>query len=102
MVFPKCTGADHELRNRYLLIHSDQIFQSAKNAQGVSENASKCKNCTLEELAVLNILKSDPSMTQKALAERIGKSERTVKTITVSLQKKGMLERMNGKWIVLS
>ncbi|MBD5457541.1 MAG: winged helix-turn-helix domain-containing protein [Lachnospiraceae bacterium] len=57
-------------------------------------------------MAVLNILKSNPSMTQKTLAERIGKSERTVKTITISLQKKGMLERMNGKrngkWIVLS
>lgn len=44
-------------------------------------------------------------MTQKDLAVHIGKSERTVKRITVSLQQKGIMERengkRNGKWVIL-
>ena len=35
--------------------------------------------------------------TQKQVAEQIGKSERTVKSITVRLQQRGLLRRANGK-----
>lgn len=93
-------GANHELKNRYLLV----------NGCWNKENLNvKCRNCTLEctleELAVWNLLRENPSMTQKELAARIGKSERTVKKITVSLQKKGIMERANGKrngkWVLL-
>ena len=38
-----------------------------------------------------------PTATQKEIAAKIGKSERTVKTITVNLQEKGILQRVNGK-----
>ena len=41
----------------------------------------KCKNCTLEEVAVLRIMHENPSATQKEIATAIGKSERTVKTL---------------------
>ena len=58
---------------------------------------SKCKNCTLEELAVLRILQQTPSATQKQIAAAIGKSERTVKTLTVNLTNKGIISRRNGK-----
>jgi DNA-binding Lrp family transcriptional regulator len=65
----------------------------------------KCKNCTLEEFAILQILKNDPSVTQNELAKAIGKSERTIKARTVEMQKKGLLQRENGKrngrWEVL-
>lgn len=33
-------------------------------------------------------MKKNPFATQKEIAEQIGKSERTIKTITVTLQKK--------------
>ncbi len=43
-------------------------------------------------------------MTQKELAKSLNVSERTVKTRTVDLQKKKLLERQNGKrngkWVV--
>lgn len=85
--------AKNPLKNRYL--HID--FASAQSA---TDN-SKCKNCTLnctlEELSVLRIMKEQPAITQRALAERIGKSPRTVKTLTVELQEKGLLTRENGK-----
>ena len=88
---------NNELKNRNMLVHEsdEQDFQSA------STNAPKCKictlNCTLEEIAVINFLKERPKATQKEIALHIGKSERTVKNITISLTEKGIIERKNGK-----
>lgn len=90
---------NNELKNRYL--HID--FQSA------NENISKCQNgslsCTLEELAILKVLKDNPTITQKALALAVNTSERTIKRRTVEMQEKGLIERVNGKrngqWKVL-
>lgn len=61
------------------------------------ENESCTLDCTLDELLVLNILKQNPKMTQKQLAQEIRKSERTVKTITISLEEKKRIERIGGK-----
>jgi len=92
-------GKNNDLKNRYL--HID--FQSG--IQSATTNIPKCKNCTLDELAILNAIADNPSITQKALAEKIGKSERTIKTKTVEMQEKGLIQRVggkrNGKWIVL-
>lgn len=94
-------NAGHELKNRYL--HIDFKDQSA--VQSVNNNNSKCKNCTLEELAIMNELIKKPEITQKELASIIGKSERTIKTRTVEMQEKGLICRengkRNGKWKVL-
>ena len=68
--------------------------QSAKLSDELSP---KCKNCTLEEVAVLRMMHENPSATQKEIATAIGKSERTVKTITVALQEKLIVKRVNGK-----
>ncbi|MBQ8921468.1 MAG: Fic family protein [Oscillospiraceae bacterium] len=97
------TGAQHDLKNRYLHIDYSESSQSA--IQSANSEISKCKNCTLEELAILREISNNPSITQKALAAAIGKSERTVKSRTVDLQAKGFLRRKNGKrngqWEVL-
>lgn len=89
-------GGTYELKNRFC-----HILWSETDSQSANNNDSKCKictlNCTLEETAVLNFLKTTPKATQKQIAEAIGKSERTVKNITVSLQEKGKLARENGK-----
>ena len=54
---------------------------------------------------MLRVIAANPTITQKALAAAIGKSERTIKTRTVALQEKGCLRRANGKrsgrWEVL-
>lgn len=65
--------------------------------QSANSDVSKCNNCTLDELAVLNAIAENPAITQKALAEKIGKSERTIKTKTVEMQEKGLIERVNGR-----
>lgn len=62
-------------------------------------------NCPLDELAILKLIMENPNVTQKEIANRIGKSERTVKNKVASLKKKGYIQRLNGKrngkWEVL-
>ena len=62
---------------------------------------SKCQNGTLklslEELAIINVLKNNPTATQKRIAEETGKSERIIKRRTVEMQVKGLISRENGK-----
>ena len=99
-------GEEHSFRNRELHIDwkkaeiSDYV-QSAKDMVQSANFAlnlpSKCKNCTLEEIAILRVVLSNPTATQKQMAAEIGKSERTVKSITVTLQEKGILQRVGGK-----
>ena len=63
----------------------------------------KCKNCTLEEIAVLRIIQQEPSAKQTFIAKEIKKSERTVKTITARLTEKGIIKRSKGKgsdWVM--
>lgn len=92
-------GEENELRNRDLLI------TSAQSAKGP---VSKCQNdtlkCTLEELAVINILKANAKAKQEDIAVQIGKSLRTVKRIMASLSEKGVITREKGKrngvWVV--
>lgn len=84
-------GKNNELKNRYL--HID--FQSATN------DISKCQidtlKCTLEELAIIHAIAENPSITQKALAEKVNSTERTIKRRTVEMQDKGFIQRVNGK-----
>lgn len=76
-------------------------IRSANFAQGLPP---KCKNYTLEEIAVLRVIQQDPSAQQKFVAKEIGKSERTVKTITARLTELGIIKRSKGKgsdWVII-
>ena len=77
---------------------------SSKSASEMVQSANptlplppKCNFCTLEEIAVLRVIQQEPAATQKYIAAEIGKSERTVKSITVRLTEQGILVRKNGK-----
>ena len=94
----------YELKNRYMHIdYAESNFQSAKSEM------PKCRfdtlNCTLEELAVLDLIKKNPSVKQTELAEQIGKSVRSIKRIIDSLKEKQYIRRVDGKrygkWEVL-
>ena len=90
----------NELKNRNLQI--DEIEKDAiQSAKQTDMDIPKCKNCTLdctlEEIAVLNYLKEKPNATQKEIAQHIGKSERTVKSMTINLSERGIIERKNGR-----
>ena len=94
-------GYQNELKNRF--IHVDYKEQSAKVPSSKSQNGTM--KMTLEEMAIIKVLQSEPSATQKRLAELTGKSERTIKRRTVEMQEKGLIRRENGKrngrWEVL-
>lgn len=96
-------GENNALRNREM--HLDWGKQREEQAPKVQVQSAdlplslppKCKSCTLEEVAVLRVIQSNPTATQKMIAQEIGKSERTVKNLTVRLSEKGIIERRNGK-----
>lgn len=97
----------NELKNRTILVQasSAQDVQSASTSSAATSKCNICTlNCTLEEISVLNFLREQPKATQKEIAAHIGKSERTIKTITVNLTEKGIIERKNGKrngfWVI--
>ena len=91
----------HDLKNRYMHIDFD--------GQSANKSVSKCQNGTLkislEEVAIINALKTNPALTQKQISELVGKSERTIKRCTVEMQEKGLIARengkRNGKWKIL-
>ena len=89
------TGSKHELKNRFA--HIDYT-------QEEKQNEVKASNQTLEEQAIINILKENPTTTQEEIATKINKSLRTVKSYMAEMQNKGLIERKNskknGEWVV--
>ncbi len=92
-------GENNLLKNRDM-----HISGSLSCPKCQTENKNGTLDVTLDEMQVLNLLKKDGKLTQKKIGELIGKSDRTVKRITASLEKKKYIERINGKrfgyWIV--
>lgn len=78
-------GTEYELKNRYM--HVDYVDD---NSQSVTPKAPKSQfdtlECTLEELAFLELIYKNPSIKQKDLVAETGKSLSTVKRIMESLQ----------------
>lgn len=95
----------YELKNRYM--HIDYVDES--NFQSISPKVPKYQfdtlDCTLEELAVLELVAKNPTIKQQELVEVTGKSIATIKRIMKSLQDKNYIRRESGKrygkWEVL-
>ena len=98
-------GTNHELKNRYM--HVD--FVNENTSKSINSKVSKCQfdtlDCSLEELAVLELVAKNPTMKQQELVEATGKSIATIKRIMKSLQDKNYIRRASGKrygkWEVL-
>lgn len=90
-------NTDHELKNRFM--HID--FVPDDNFQSANFETPKCQfgtlNCTLEELALLELLAKEPCAKQQELADASGKSLRTIKRLMKSLQDKNYIRRKSGK-----
>ena len=71
------------------------------NIEAISSNIN---SLSLEEQAILNIIKNNPSVKQEEIATLINKSLRTIKNYMAEMQEKGLIERKNGKrdgeWII--
>lgn len=87
----------YELKNRYM--HID--YAGERTSQSISPKALKYQfdtlDCTLEELAVLELVAKNPTMKQQELVEVTGKSIATIKRIMKSLQDKNYIRRESGK-----
>ena len=89
------TNSKYELKNRFVHISSNDV----ENKTNINKNS-----LTMEEQAIINIIKSNPFATQEEIASKINKSVRTVKNYMLDMQHKNLIERKNGKrngeWIV--
>ena len=87
----------YELKNRYM--HIDYVDEST--SQSISSKVPKYQfdtlDCTLEELAVLELVAKNPTIKQQELVEVTGKSIATIKRIMKSLQDKNYIRRESGK-----
>lgn len=94
----------YELKNRYM-----HIDYAESDSQSINPKVPKYQfdtlDCTLEELAVLELVVKNPTIKQQELAEATGKSIATIKRIMKSLQDKNYIRRESGKrygkWEVL-
>lgn len=88
---------NYELKNRYM--HID--YADGSNLQSVNSKVSKSQfdtlDCTLEEVAILELIAKNPNLKQQELVEATGKSLSTVKRIMKSLQDKNYIRRESGK-----
>ena len=79
-------GTEHELKNRYM--HIDYVEES--HPQSINFKVPKYQfdtlACSLEELAVLELVAQNPAIKQQELVTATGKSIATVKRIMKSLQ----------------
>ncbi len=82
------SNTNYDLKNRYT--HIDYV-------QDTLNKALKNKDYTLEEQAILNLIKENSFIKQEEIAHIIGKSIRTVKTKMTEMQEKGIITRKNGK-----
>lgn len=93
--FNLLSDTKYELKNRY--IHIDY-----KQEENVVKSNTKY---TLEEQAIINIIKDNENVKQEEIAKLTGKSVRTIKSIMSEMQDKDIINRIggkkNGKWIVL-
>lgn len=87
----------YELKNRYTHIDYSQKNDNIKLEKG---------KYSIEEQAIIKILKENPSITQEEIAIRINKSLRTTKTYMIEMQRRGLIERKNskktGEWSVIN
>lgn len=98
-------GTNQELKNRFM--HMDYVAEN--DSQSIKTEFLKYQfdtlDCTLEELAILELLAKNPSIKQQELVEATGKSIATVKRLMKSLQEKNYIHRESGKrygkWEVL-
>lgn len=96
---------NYELKNRFIHVDYVDSVYSQSSISKVSKSQFNTLECTLEELAVLELISNNPSIKQSELVQNTGKSLSTIKRITESLQKKEYIRRVNGKrygkWEVL-
>ena len=95
-------GMNYELKNRKLHLDWQEDAPKCQNeVQSAKDVAPKCQNDTLElsmeELALIKVIKNNPAITQAELVGITGQSLRTIKRLMAAMQAKGCIARQGGK-----
>ena len=94
-----------ELFLRNLLLGEDNILSNREMHINYKEVNSSTEETVTREQIILEILEKQPKITLQEIADKIGKSLRTVKMSIKVLQESGKIERVGGKkegsWKVL-
>jgi len=88
-------------------MHVDYVAEN--DSQSIISKVPKSQfdtlDCTLEELAILEMVANNPTIKQQELADTTEKSVATIKRVMKSLQDKNYIRRESGKrygkWEVL-
>ena len=98
-------NTDYELKNRYMHVDYMAEDDSQSLISKVPKSHFDTLECTLNEIAILELISKNPSIKQKELADITGKSLVTIKRLMKSLQDKNYIRRESGKrygkWEVL-
>lgn len=86
---------NYELKNRTM--HVDYREEDVSTFQSSSKVHAETLECTLDELAILNLIKEEPTLTQQEIHAKLGKSLSFIKRATLSLREKGLITRVGGK-----
>ena len=108
-----CKEAGAELPRYEVLGNGIRVFFKALEEARIEDKATskppKCQNDALDdalERAIVKVVKSEPAISQTALAERLSISRRTVQRAMEDMQAKGILKRQGGKrygyWEILT
>ena len=57
----------------------------------------KGSSVSLEEQAIINLIRNNPNINQEEIAKKVNKSLRTIKTRMKEMQEKGLIIRENSK-----
>ena len=90
-------GANYELKNRYMHIDYTDGSASQSAIPKAPQGQFGTLKCSLEELAVLELITKNPAIKQAELAEQTGKSVRSIKRIIDSLKEKQYIRRVDGE-----
>ena len=94
-----------ELFLRNLLLGEDNVLSNREMHVNYKEVKSSTEETVTREQLIVEILEKQPKITLQEIADKIGKSLRTVKMSIKALQESGKIERVGGKkegsWKVL-
>lgn len=86
-----------ELFLRNLLLNEENVLSNRELHIGYNGEPEKTEDISERDITIMEILRNNPNITLQEVADKIGKSLRTVKVAVKSLQERGLVERVGGK-----
>lgn len=101
-VYEECKAAD--VKTSYVLAREGFEFIFERKPL-LAMRETSISSLTIDEEAILNLLKKDPTLSTKKMSTLLDRSERTIQRITNSLKEKGLIERIGktkgGYWRII-